>query len=175
MASAADSGACVGCVVSLPGARVSLPVRCSVAQLCPTLSDPVDCGTPGRPVLHSPPEFAQIHVRRVGDAIQPSHPLSSPSPPALNLAQHQGLFQSVLHNRRPKDWSFSFSISPSSEYSGLISFRMDLLDLLAVQGFSGVFSNTTVQKHQFFRDQPPLWSNTWLDLFLGILFFLIQL
>ena len=72
---------------------------------------------------------------QVSDAIQPSHPLSSPSPPAFNLSQHQGLFQeSVLHIRWPKYWSFSFSISPSNEYSGLISFRMDWLDPLAVQG-----------------------------------------
>ena len=70
----------------------------------------------------------------VGEAIQPSHPLSSPSPPAFNLSQHQGLSsESVLHIRWPKYWSFSFSISPSNEYSGLISFRMDWLDLLAVQ------------------------------------------
>ena len=70
----------------------------------------------------------------VGEAIQPSHPLSSPSPPAFNLSQHQGLSsESVLHITWPKYWSFSFSISPSNEYSGLISFRMDWLDLLAVQ------------------------------------------
>ena len=135
MASAADSGACVGCVVSLPGARVSLPVCCSVAQSCPTLCDLVDCGTPGHPDLHSPPEFAQIHVRRVGDSIQPSHPLSSPSLlPSVFPSIRVFSSESVLHNRRPKDWSFSFSISPSSEYSGLISFKMDWLDLLAVQG-----------------------------------------
>ena len=72
---------------------------------------------------------------RVGDAIQPSHPLLSPSPPAFNLSQHQGLFQRVGSLMRwPKYWRFSFSISPSNEYSGLISFRMDWLDLLAVQG-----------------------------------------
>ena len=71
----------------------------------------------------------------VGDAIQPSHPLSSPSPPALNLSQNQGLSnESALHIRWPKYWSFSFNISPSNEQSGLISFRMDWLDLLAVQG-----------------------------------------
>ena len=81
------------------------------------------------------PEFTQTHAHRVGDAIQPSHPLSSPSPPAPNPSQHQGLFQwvSSLHEW-PKYWSFSFSISPSNEHSGLISFRMDWLDLLAVQG-----------------------------------------
>ena len=90
---------------------------------------------PGFPVHHQLLEFTQTHVRRVGDAIQPSHPLSSPSPPAFNPSQHQGLFQCVssLH-LVTKYWSFSFSISPSSEYSGLISFRMDWLDLLAVQG-----------------------------------------
>ena len=93
------------------------------------------CSTPGFPVHHQHLEFTQTHVHWVGDAIQPSHPLSSPSPPALNLFQHQGLSnQSVLHIRWPKYWSFSFSISPSNEYSGLISFRMDSLDLLAVQG-----------------------------------------
>ena len=90
---------------------------------------------PGFPIHHQLPEFTQTHVHRVSDAIQPSHPLSSPSPPAFNLSQHQGLFQSVgSYIRWPKYWSFSFSISPSSEYSGLISLRMDWLDLLAVQG-----------------------------------------
>ena len=90
--------------------------------------------TPCLPVHYQFPESIQTHVHCVGDAIQPSHPLSSPSPPASNFSQHQGLFQSVvLHVRGPKYWSFSFSISPSNEYSGLI-FRMDWLDLLAVQG-----------------------------------------
>ena len=89
-----------------------------------------------RPPCPSPtPGVTQNHVHCVSDAIQPSHPLSSPSSPALNLSQHQGLFQwvSSLH-QVAKYWSFSFSISPSNEYSGLISFRMDWLDLLAVQG-----------------------------------------
>ena len=103
----------------------------SVTQLCPTLCDPTDCSTPGLPVHRQLLEFTQTHVHWVGDAIQPSHPLSSPSPPAFNLSQHQGLFQWV---RWPKYWSFSFSISPFNKYSGLISFRMDWLDLLAVQG-----------------------------------------
>ena len=93
----------------------------------------MDCITRGFPVHHQLPELAQIHVHWVGDAIQPSHPLSSPSP-ALNLSQHQGLsHESALCIRWPKSWSFSFSISPSSEYSGLISCRMDQLDLLSVQ------------------------------------------
>ena len=99
-------------------------------------------------------ELAQIHVHWVGDAIQPSHPLLSPSPPAFNLSQHLGLFQWVSSSIRwPKYWSFSFSISPFKEYSGLISFRMDWLDLLAEERLSRVFSNTTVQKHQFFGTQ----------------------
>ena len=104
----------------------------SVTQLCPTLCDLVNRSTSGLPVHHQLPESTQTHVHWVGDAIQPSHPLSSPSPPALNLSQHQGLFQWVI--RWPKHWSFSFNISPSNEHPGLISFRMDWLDLLAVQG-----------------------------------------
>ena len=91
--------------------------------------------TPGLPVHHQLREFTQTHVRPVSDAIQPSHPLSSPSPPAPNPSQHQGLFQSVtLCMRWPKYWSFSFSIISSKEIPGLISLRMDWLDLLAVQG-----------------------------------------
>ena len=94
----------------------------------------MNCRTPGLPVHHQLPEFTQTHVHWVGDATQPSHPLSSPSP-ALNLSQHQGLFKwvSSLH-QVAKYWSFSFNISPSNEHPGLISFRMDYLDLLAVQG-----------------------------------------
>ena len=89
---------------------------------------------PGFPDHHQPPELAQTHVHRVGDAIQPSHPLLSPSPPALNLSQHQGLFsKSALRIKWRKYWSFSFNISPSNEHSGLISFRVDFFDL-AVQG-----------------------------------------
>ena len=107
----------------------------SAAQSCLTLCDPKDCSMPGFPIHHYLPELAQTHVHRVSDAIQPSQPLSSPSP-AINLSQHIRVFfnESVLHIRWPKYWSFSFSISPSNEYSGLISFRMNWLDLLAVQG-----------------------------------------
>ena len=91
--------------------------------------------TPGLPVHHQLPEFTQIHVHQVCDATQPSHPPSSPFPPAPNPSQHQGLSsESALHIRCPKYWSFSFSISPSNEHPGLISFRMDWLDILAVQG-----------------------------------------
>ena len=95
----------------------------------------MDYSTPGFPVHHQFPEFTQTHVHRVGDAIQPSHPLLSPSPPAFNLSQHQGLInESVLPIREGKYWCFSFNISPFNEYSGLISFRMDWLLLLVIQG-----------------------------------------
>ena len=90
--------------------------------------------TPGLPVHHQLPEFTQTHVHWVGNAILTSHPLSSLSPPTFNFSQHQSLFQWVRSSIRwLKHWSFSLNISPSDEYSGLISFRMDWLDLLAVQ------------------------------------------
>ena len=99
----------------------------SVAQSWLTLCDPLDCSRPGLPVHHQLPEFTQTHVHRVGDAIQPSHPLLSPSPPAPNPSQHQRVFsnESTLRMRWPKYWSFSFSIIPYKEYPGLISFRVD--------------------------------------------------
>ena len=107
----------------------------SVTQSCPTLCDPMNCSTPGLPVHHQLPEFTQTHVHWVGDAIQPSHPLLSrlllPSIfPSIRVFSNE----SALRIRWPKYWSFSFSISPSNEYSRLISFRMDWFDLLAVQG-----------------------------------------
>ena len=95
----------------------------------------MNCSTPGLPVHNQLPKSTQTHVHWVCDPIQPAHPLSSTSPPALNLSQHQGIFnESALLIRWPKYWSFSFSISPSNEHPGLISFRMNWLDLLAVQG-----------------------------------------
>ena len=107
----------------------------SVTQSCPTLCDPMNRSRPGLPVHHQLPEFTQTHVHRVSDAIDPSHPLLSPSAPAPNPSQYQSLFQwSTLRMRWAKYWSFSFSISPSNKHPGLISFRMDWLDLLAVQG-----------------------------------------
>ena len=106
----------------------------SVAQSCPTLCDPMDHSTPGLPVHHQLPEFTQTHGHRVGDAIQPSHPLSSPSPPApIPPSVRVFSSESPLCTRWPKYWSFSFSIIPSKEIPGLISCRMDWLDLLAVQ------------------------------------------
>ena len=126
----------------------------SVAQSCPTLCNPMNCSRLGLPVHHQLPETTQVHVHSVGDAIQSSHPLSSPSPPAFNLSQNQGFSsESAIRIRWPKCWSFSFSISPSmniqdwfpSEWTGWIS--------LLSKGLSRVFSNTTVQKHQFFGAQ----------------------
>ena len=105
-----------------------------VTQSCPTLCDPMNCGTPGFPVHHQLLELAQTHVHQFGDAIQPSHPLSSPSPPASIFPSIRVFSnESALRIRWPKKWSFSFSISPSNEHPGLISFRMDWLDLLDVQ------------------------------------------
>ena len=101
--------------------------------MCPTLCNAMDYSRPGFPVHQQLLEFTQTHVRRVGDTIQRSHALSSPSPsifPSIRVFSNE----SVLRIRWPKDWSFSFKINPSNEYSGLIFFRIDWLDLLAVQG-----------------------------------------
>ena len=106
----------------------------SIAELCPTLCDPMNCSTPGLPVHHQLPKFTQTHIHRVRDAIQPSYPLLSPSPPAPNPSQRVFSNESTVHMRWPKYWNFSFSIIPSKEIPGLNSFRMDWLDLLAVQG-----------------------------------------
>ena len=131
----------------------------SVAQSCPTLCDPMN-----RSNSRGPPK---PHVHWVGDAIQPSHPLSSPSPPAPNLSWHQGLFKWVSCSYQvAKVLEFHFNISPSNEHSGLISIRVDWLDLLAVQGTVKSLLQQTVPKHQFFGVQLSSWSNshihTWL-------------
>ena len=107
----------------------------SVAQSCPTVYDPMNCSTPDLPVHHQLRELTQTHVRQVSDAIQPCHPLSSPYllppiPPSIRVFSNE----STLRVEWPQYWSFSFSIIPSKEIPGLISFRMDWLDLLAVQG-----------------------------------------
>ena len=106
----------------------------SVQSLSPVqLCNPMDCSMPGFPIHHQLPELTQTQVHQVGDGIQPSHPLLSPSPPAFNLSQHQDLLnESVLCIRWSKYWSFS--ISPSNEYSGLISFRINWFKPLAIQG-----------------------------------------
>ena len=106
-----------------------------VTQSCPTLLDTINRSTPGLPVHHQLPECTQTHVHCVGDAIRPSHPVLSPSPPTFNISSIRVFSnESVLCSRWPEYWSFSFSISPSNAYSGLISFRINWLDLLAVQG-----------------------------------------
>ena len=106
----------------------------SITQSCPTLCNPVNRSTPGLPVYHQLSELTQTHVHQVSDAIQPSHPLSSPSPPAPNAPPSIRVFynESTLCMRWLKYWSFSFSISPSNEHPGLISFGMEWLDLLTV-------------------------------------------
>ena len=123
----------------------------SVAQSCPTICNPMDCSTTGFPVHHQLLELAQIHVHRVGDAIQSSHPLSLLPSTFSSIRVFSN--ESVLRIGWPKYWSFSFSISPSNEHSGLISSRSDWLISLQSKGLSRVFSNTTVQKHQFFGTQ----------------------
>ena len=113
---------------------MDIPQFSSVAQLCPTLCDPMKRSTPGLPVHHKLPELTHTHVHWVGDAIQPSHPLSPPSPPALNLSQHQGLFQWVSSSHQvAKLLEFqlqhqSYQLTPKTYL------RMDWLDLLAIQG-----------------------------------------
>ena len=128
----------------------------------------MDCSTPGFSVLHHLLEFAQTHVHWVSDAIQPSHPPLLPSPPALNPFQHQGLANELsLHIRWSKCWRFSFSISPSVNIQGLFPLRLTGLISLQSKGLSRVFSNATIQKHQFFGSQPSLWSNAHIHMTTG--------
>ena len=143
--------------------------NCSV-QSCLTLCNPMDCSTPSFPVHHQLPELAQTHVHWVDDAIQPLHPPLSLSPPAFNLSQHQGLlYESALHIRWPEYWSFSFCISPLNKYSGLISFRIDWLDLLAVQGtlkslLQHHTSKASILQHSaFFIVRHDYWKNHSFD------------
>ena len=133
----------------------------SVAQSCPTLCDPMNHSTPGLPVHHQLLEFTQTHVYQVGDVIQPSHPLSSPSPPASNPSQHQSLPMSQLFTWIGQSIGVSAltSVLPMNtqdwfilEWTGWIS--------LQSKGLSRVFSNTTVQKHQFFSAQLSSQSNS---------------
>ena len=140
----------------------------SVTQSCPTFCNSMDFSMPGFPVHHQLPELAQTNVHWVSDTIQSSHPLSSPSPLALSLSQHQGLFpvsQLFTSGGQSIEATASTSVLPVNiqdwfplGWTGLIS--------LQSKGLSRVFSNTTVQKHQFFGAQPSLWSNshirTWL-------------
>ena len=133
----------------------------SVAQSCPTLCDPMNCSTPGLPVHHQLPEFTQTHVHRVSDAIQPSHPLPSPSPLAPNSSQHQSfpISQLFASGGQSTGASALASFLPKKSqgwsplgWTGWIS--------LQSKGLSRVFSNTTVQKHQFFSTQLSSLSNS---------------
>ena len=132
----------------------------SVTQSCPTLWDPMDYSMPGFAVHHQLPELAQTHVHQVSDAIQPSHLQLFPSPLDFNLSQYS-VFSNKLAFliRWPQYWSFSFSISPSNEYSGLLSFRTCWISL-QFKGLWRVFSTTTVQKHQFLGTLLSSWSNS---------------
>ena len=125
----------------------------SVTHSCPTLCNPMDSSTPGLPVHHQILELAQNHAHQVSDAIQPSYPWSHPFLPSIFHSIRIFSHESALHTRWPKYWSFSFSISPSNEYSGLISFRMDWLDLLAVQGTLKSLLQHQFLKHRFFGAQ----------------------
>ena len=132
----------------------------SVAQLYPTLFDPMNRSTPGLPVHHHLP--SSLRLTSIKSVMPSSHLilccpllLLPPIPRSIRVFSSE----STLCMRWPKYWNFSFSISPSKEHPGLISFRMDWLDLV-VQGLSRVFSNTTVQKHQFFGAQPSSQSNS---------------
>ena len=151
-----------GSLLPEPPEKSEYPECCLAALLCPTLCDPMDCSTPGFPVFHHLLELAQTHVHWVSDATQPSYPLSSPSPLASNPSHHQVFFPNelTLRIRWPKYWSFSFSISPSSEYSGLISFRIDWFDLLAVQGTVKSLLQHHSSKASVFSSRPSLWSTS---------------
>ena len=128
----------------------------SIAQSCPTLCNPMNCSMPGLPVYHQLLESTQIRVHWVGDAIQPSHPLSSPLLlPSIFHSIRVFSNESALCITWPKYWSFSFNINPSNEHPGLISFRMDLLDLLAVRGtlkslLQHHSSNASILQHSAF-------------------------
>ena len=140
-------------LTSLTSVQFSL----SVVSLC----DHMNCSTPGLPVHHQLSESTQTHVHRVSDFIQWSHPLSSllllPSNfPSVRFFSNE----SALHIRWPKYWSFSFNISPSNKHPGVVSLRWTRWISLQSKGFSRVFSNTTVQKHQFSSAQLFLWSKS---------------
>ena len=142
--------------------KVSKHIQFSlVAQSCLNLCDPMDCSTPGLPVYHQLPESTETHVRWVGDAIQPSHPVI-PFSTCPQSFPASGSFsnESVLRIRWPMDWSFSFSISLSNEHQDWSPLEWTGWITLQSKGLSRVFSNTTVQTHQFFGAQLSLQSNS---------------
>ena len=139
----------------------------SIAQSCPTFCNPMNHSMPGLPVHHQLSEFTQTHVHWVGDAIQPSHPLSSPSPPALSLSQHQGLFKWVSSSHQvAKVLAFQCQRKSFQWTPGLISFRMDWLDLLSVQGtlkslLQHHSSKTSILQHSAFLNSPKISPNNY--------------
>ena len=137
----------------------------SVAQSCPTLCDPMDYSTSGFPVHRQLPELAQTHTHWVSDAIQPSHPLSPPSALALNLSQHQGLFQWVGSSHQiAKVLELQLQHQSFQWMLRVFSFRK--FDFLAVQGTLKSLLQHHIQKHQFVGAQPSLWSNSHIYIWL---------
>ena len=155
------------CSNSLKPSNIFMIQFSSVTQSCPTLCDPMNCSTPGLPVHHQLPEFTQTHGHWVSDAIQPSHPLSFPSPPAPNPYQHQSLPMSQLFSWGGQSTGLSASASflPKKSQGWSPPERTGWISLQS-KGLSRVFSNTTVQTHQFFSVQPSSQSNshihTWI-------------
>ena len=143
---------------------------CLFDMSCGTLCNPMDYSTSVFPILHYLPEFIQTHIHWVDDAIQPSHPLSSPSPHTLNLSQHQSLFQNVssLH-QLAKVLELQLCISPSNVYSGFISFKSDWFDLLAVQGTLKSLLQQPTVKWSIVSSCIPLafWITSWLFIYLS--------
>ena len=151
-----------------PSHRCSLRRCCSVSKSCPTLCDPMDCSMPGFPVLHCLPEFTQIHIHWVSVAIQSSHPLPPPSPLALNLSQHWGLFpmsQLFASSGQSVGASASASVLPMNIQGW---FPLGLTGLISLQskGLSRAFSSTTIWKDQFFSSQPSLWFKSHICIWL---------
>ena len=138
--------------------EIRLRYCCSVAQLCPTLCDPMDCSTSSSYVLYCVPEFDSIESVMLSNHLILCCPLLllPSSFPRIRVFSNE----LALHIRWSKYWSLSFSVSPSNEYSGLIPFRIDWRDLLAVKGLSIVFSSTVIWKHQFFGTQTSSRSNS---------------
>ena len=151
---------------SFVGKAILSPCCCSVAQPCLTLCDPMDCSTPSFPVLHHLPELAQNRVHRVGDAIQPSHPLSPPSPPAFYLSGSFPVNQLFPSGGQSIGASASVAVLPMSIQGW---FFLGLTGWISLQsrGLSGVVCNTTVRKHQFFNIHPSLPWKVWKEHFLG--------
>ena len=144
-----------------PPCQFSSVQSLSCVQIC----DPLDCRTPGLPVFHHLPELTQTHVHWISDAIQPSCPLQSPSPPALSLFQHQGLYLGVIFPSGGQNNGASASalILPVNIH-GWFPLGLTSLISLLFKGLSRVFSSTAVWKHQFFGAQPSLWSNSHISI-----------